>query len=225
MYSSTTKNWFHTHPLFTLSRDEGPWSCFSPPEVELLVLEASHQFKQQPRKPNAVSNVQTPAIQEQVILIKKQKRRKDDEKKKNLDLHVFQKIHSDWTSFLLGVYTGSRKQGSLPTSLCEHFKVNPWDHKKIWNCLLSTQQVMKHIGLLPPAESMFVVQPFSLNNIWFLQFGCLPKSSETNRLFWEECGGYFTALIYSVKWKNKNVGEHPRVMVSVHFDWKNNIYI
>lgn len=106
-------------------------------------------------------------------------------------------------------------------SLCEHFKVNPWDHKKMWNCLLNTQQVMKHIGFLPPAESMFVVQPFSLNNIWFLQFGCLTKSSETNRLL-GGCGGYFTALIYSVKWKNETVGKHPRVMVSVHFDWKKN---
>lgn len=141
-----------------------------------------------------------------------------------MDLHVFQKIHSDFNCFLVEVYTRSGKQGSFRTSLSEHFKVNPWDHKKMWNCLLNTQRVMKHIGFLPPAEGMFAVQPFSLNTIWFIQFGCLTKSSETNRLFWEECGGYFTALIYSVKWKNKTVGKHPRVMVSVHFDWKKHVF-
>lgn len=229
MYSSTTKNWFHTHPLFTLSRDEEPWSCFSPSEVEPLVLEASHQFKQQqPRSPNAVSNVQTPAVQEQVILIKKtkEKERLLKRKRKSLELHVFQKIHSDWNSFLVAVYTGARKQGSLPTSLCEHFKVNPWDHKKKWNCLLNTQRVMKHIGFLPPAESMFVVQPFSLNSIWFIQFGCLTKSSETNRLFLgKSVGGIwlhrFTQWDGKIKlWGNIQESRFPSILIE-----NKNIYI
>lgn len=86
VYSSTTKNWFHTHPLFTRSNDEGPWSCLLPPEVKPLVLEASHQPKlQQLRKPNAAS-AQAPDVHERAILMKNK-----IEKEKNqfsLGLHV-----------------------------------------------------------------------------------------------------------------------------------------
>lgn len=86
VYSSTTKNWFHTHPLLTRSSEEGPCSCVLPPAVELLVLEASHQLKlQQLRRPNAANSVQAPAVQEGAILIKKKK----TEKKKNKPAKVY----------------------------------------------------------------------------------------------------------------------------------------
>lgn len=80
VYSSTTKNWFQTHPLLTRSSDEAPCSCLFPPEVEPLVLETSHHPKlQQPRRLNAANSVQAPAVQEGAILIKnrsKEKKRK-----------------------------------------------------------------------------------------------------------------------------------------------------
>ncbi len=77
MYSSTTKNWFHTHPLLTRSSDEGPSSCLL--ELKLLVLGAAHQPKlQQLRRPIDASNVQAPAIQKGAILIKKKKESKKE---------------------------------------------------------------------------------------------------------------------------------------------------
>lgn len=128
-------------------------------------------------------------------------------------------------SLLVVVYVGSRKQGKLQTSLCGQFKVNPLTHKKMWNCLLHTQRVVKCIGFLPPAESMFAVQPFSLNNICFIQFGCLTKSSEANRLLGEPGGwgwGVGGSLHWFTQWNGKTQlwGKPPRVTVSVHVDWK-----
>lgn len=73
VYSSTTKNWFHTHPLLTRSSDEAPWS---PPEIELLVLEASHQPKlQQLKRPKAANSVPAPTVQDGAILIIKRKKK------------------------------------------------------------------------------------------------------------------------------------------------------
>lgn len=72
VYSSTTKNWFHTHPLLTRSREEGPWSSLLPPKVELLVLEALQESKlQKLRSPSAANSVQAPAVQEGAIIITK----------------------------------------------------------------------------------------------------------------------------------------------------------
>lgn len=98
-----------------------------------------------------------------------------------------------------------KNQGSLKRSLCENLKVNPWDQKKMWNCLLNTQRVMEHIGFLPPAEDMFVVQlnHFFFNIICFMHFGCPIQRSETNKLWGKVC---FTRLVYSVKWKKNKTG-------------------
>lgn len=78
---------------------------------------------------------------------------------------------------------------------------------------------MEHIGFLPPAEDMFVVQlnHFFFNIICFIHFGCPIQSSETNKLRGKVC---FTRLVYSVKWKKIKRGEkHPAgLMVSIHFD-------
>lgn len=82
VYSSTTKNWFHTHPLLTRSRDEGPWSSFLPPEIELLVLEASQESKwQKLRSPSAANSVQAPAVQGGAII--RTKLRRKFKKRKN----------------------------------------------------------------------------------------------------------------------------------------------
>lgn len=78
---------------------------------------------------------------------------------------------------------------------------------------------MEHIGFLPPAEDMFVVQRnhFFFYFICFIHFGCPIQSSGTNKLWGKVC---FTRLVYSVKWKKIKWGErHPAgVMVSIHFD-------
>lgn len=74
VYSSTTKNWFQTHPLFTRSSDEGPCSGLLPPEVEPLVLEASHQPKlQQIRRHSAANSVRAPTVQKGAIFDSKEK--------------------------------------------------------------------------------------------------------------------------------------------------------
>lgn len=77
VYSSTTKNWFQTHPLFTRSSDEGPSSCLLPPAVVPLVLEDSHQVKvQQLRRPSPANSAQAPVVQKGAILIFKKNERK-----------------------------------------------------------------------------------------------------------------------------------------------------
>lgn len=76
VYSSTTKNWFHTHPLFTRSSDEGPSSSLVPPEIVPPVLDASDQAKlKQCNRPNTVNIVQGPVIQHGVMLTKKKKKK------------------------------------------------------------------------------------------------------------------------------------------------------
>lgn len=89
VYSSTTKNWFHTHPLLTRSRDEGPWSSFLPPEVGLLVLEASQYPKlHRLRSPSAANSVQTPAVQEGAILRTKLRLKSNKRQNVSQDWHV-----------------------------------------------------------------------------------------------------------------------------------------
>lgn len=86
VYSSTTKNWFHTHPLLTRSRDDGPWSSLLTPELELLVLEASQEPKlQKLRSPSAANSVQAPAVQDGAII--RTKLRLKLKKRKNLSQH------------------------------------------------------------------------------------------------------------------------------------------
>lgn len=109
VYSSTTKNWFHTHPLLTRSSEEGPCSCLLPAEVELLVLEASHQpILQQLRRASAANSVHDPAVSEGLILTKKRGREKNKEIN-SASLHVVQEMHEK-RCFSVVVYTKKQTQ-------------------------------------------------------------------------------------------------------------------
>lgn len=122
MYSSTTKNWFHTHPLFTRSSDEAPSSCLTCPEIVPLVLEAPDLLKlQQHKRPSVAKSVQARTLPKNTILTLK---------KELYVAHV-------WTQM---VYFGGGYIPETPEKTLKAFqekkekknlKVNPWDHKSI----------------------------------------------------------------------------------------------
>lgn len=72
VYSSTTKNWFHTHPLFTRSWDAGPcpWPWAPEPVSALLVLTVSAGA--QPKSltsQRVMSSREAPRLQQGAMLV------------------------------------------------------------------------------------------------------------------------------------------------------------
>lgn len=173
MYSSTTKNWFHTHPLFTLSRDEGSSCCSLPPEFVPLVLEASDHLKQQLlKRPRAANSGHGPAVQRGTMLLRKRKKR-------NWPVSTCKIKVADTKDFsLVVIYKKTVHQGKIKRSRWKNLKVNPWDHKSIWSYLLNARQVVEHIGFVPPGESMFVSSHGQ--SIWFFRLPPLPS-------YWDSC--------------------------------------